>query len=101
GIRDDLVTGVQTCALPISSQREDCQQDQNGGGRHGQREQDPFESAAVSETPRQDLPDRAECEGQRKEPGPDEPREEREPALTRQIGRASCREMVEMREGAV
>src|SRR5439155_12502496 len=86
GIRDGHVTGVQTCALPISDPVDPGLQAPrvrllHPQGAHSVR-------TRVSDVPR---PDRAHARGRR-----------RYRAVARpQIGRASCRERVEISVGAV
>src|SRR5207244_8248692 len=92
GIRDDLVTGVQTCALPISSSARRAR----GGGRgisyetsHAQRISSTTctgPSARISPLPTASKWFRNAYFGS---------------AVSKQIGRASCRERGEIRQEAV
>src|SRR3712207_6889349 len=80
GIRDIGVTGVQTCALPISPARP--------GERPLAR---PVRAAAPAARP---ASDRARRRGAVALPGRQGHRSRQHPRLHRQIGRASCRERV-------
>src|SRR5207244_9691102 len=93
GIRDDLVTGVQTCALPISATRPSC------------RAPRPARPAPTRPPPPQTGRGRGRGRprGARVPPRSRvrSPRPEREPRRTTrgptpEIGRASCRERVEV-----
>src|SRR5690349_22060693 len=95
GIRDLYVTGVQTCALPISE-----------GGQHallGLVETACQEAGRRAAVP----PDRRDRHQQARVVGgleqvlePPRPRRSRVKSVGREIGRASCRERVEMAVGA-
>src|SRR5207244_4777143 len=85
GIRDDLVTGVQTCALPISPRS---------------RGRTASSSGSSARTPRARLPSSRRC-ARRRGKHPRAPRPHTPPARrgsrgrgSRKIGRASCRERV-------
>src|SRR5258708_33416188 len=82
GIRDDLVTGVQTCALPIS-----CRRRLRHSRRALSRGRLDLRGGAAARTAGQ--VDR----GPLRAPGGGEP--------VAKIGRASCRERVEISVGAV
>src|SRR5207244_5248248 len=91
GIRDDLVTGVQTCALPIFRRRE---RDRNQRfHQHGVFEVDREIPAKVG-AGGLDLVDLIFIQSHSIQ----SPKAERE--TKRQIGRASCRERVKMERGA-
>src|SRR5207244_8073321 len=95
GIRDDLVTGVQTCALPIliSGNINAGVEISHGTGTINNQVvgnffgTDPTGNSATSQTITDDV-------GVRLEGSPT-------CSTTRQIGRASCRERVEKAEGGV
>src|SRR5207245_3576752 len=78
GIRDATVTGVQTCALPISRTKED----RPIIRRPGQRSASPATSLKTTMTASKEHPTRSTPPRRRNE-----------------IGRASCRERVERRAG--
>src|SRR5207244_6045552 len=91
GIRDDLVTGVQTCALPIC-------------GEEGVASQDP--DAEGDELPQPQIAEGDQAEADEDEEGLDMPLYSPVEVLasrdfsTFEIGRASCRERVSSEDGA-
>src|SRR5438552_6785483 len=91
GIRDDLVTGVQTCALPISP----------GAGRVGWEER-PEESLAVRPRARERMRSARRPGAWLARAPPCPSRAAPAPLLRRraaEIGRASCRERVAASRG--
>src|SRR5258708_9678560 len=81
GIRDDLVTGVQTCALPISRDGDDLAARASGVGQAG--------GADRSWASRSSNPAKL-----RRQKHPDLAHRARAGAPRHEIGRASCRERV-------
>src|SRR5438552_18815109 len=81
GIRDDLVTGVQTCALPIFVSRRSSSPAITARSTSARRS-----SCSVRSSP---LPPSASCT----------PRAAARPNRLSEIGRASCREKVEVAVG--
>src|SRR5207244_4990210 len=86
GIRDDLVTGVQTCDLPIS------------GGREDLKRRSVFGIATVCDKGSKKPPDPAgqdvfTCDNQKQHADHETPEKGSSlvPVAYRQIGRASCR----------
>src|SRR5690606_39714143 len=96
GIRDFHVTGVQTCALPISPQ----QRRPASAVAPGKRLKRPPEQPATRATQASNAPSAGGTEASKPFLTAATPRPCLAPPATKKIGRASCRESVDNDAGA-
>src|SRR5207253_5433920 len=98
GIRDGHVTGVQTCALPISSTAT------IPNGRRKRRKSSKGPAPKMCRPPENPAPTSpspiARCYGEKSPSAKTRRTEESARGRARKIGRASCRERGEKEEGA-
>src|SRR5207244_8948679 len=96
GIRDDLVTGVQTCALPIYGQRKK----KHTPGRGHQRKSLPGKKARFARKAARERERKEKIDQKFAEWWESLTEELRKRLRPKEIGRASCREHEERSEGA-